>query len=100
MYKVVLSRQAKRDLEKFKRTGAVYVRKVKMLIDIVTQNPYQNPPPYEKLVGDLQRYYSRRINNQHRFVYDVLPNKKNIYDINGIPYEGIVHVLKMWTHYE
>ena len=100
MYKVLLSRQAVRDLEKLKHAGAVYTRKAKILVDIVAKNPYQNPPPYEKLVGDLQGFYSRRINEQHRFVYYVLPNKMNIINNNKMPYEGIVHVLKMWTHYE
>ena len=71
-----------------------------MLVDIVSINPYQNPPQYEKLVGNLHGFYSRRINEQHRFVYDVLPNKMNIVDENNNPYEGIVHVLKLWTHYE
>ena len=100
MYKTVLSRQAVKDLEKLKRAGAIYVKKVQGLIKIVSVNPYQNPPPYEKLVGDLQGYYSRRINEQHRFIYDVLPNTDNLKDENGTPYIGVVHVLRMWTHYE
>jgi len=73
MYKSILSKQAVKDLEKLKRAGVSYAQKAKGLVDIVSNNPYQNPPPYEKLVGDLQGYYSRRINEQHRFVYDVLP---------------------------
>ena len=100
MYKVILSRQAIKDLVKLKRAGKVYARKAKWYVDIVTENPYQNPPPYEKLIGDLQGYYSRRINEQHRFIYDVLPNKDNLKDENGTPYIGVVHVLRMWTHYE
>jgi len=100
MYKVILSRQSRKDLDKLKQAGIVYARKAKELIDIVSKNPYQNPPPYEKLVGDLQGYYSRRINEQHRFIYDVLQNIDNITDENKILYKGIVHVLRMWTHYE
>jgi Txe/YoeB family toxin of toxin-antitoxin system len=97
-YKVILSRQAEKDFEKAKKAG--YGEKVKELISIVSKNPYQTPPRYEKLVGDLQGYYSRRINEQHRFVYNVLPNTNNLKDSDGNPYKGIVHVLKMWTHYE
>jgi len=100
MYKAILTKQALKDLDKLKQAGAAYARKAKELVDIVEENPYKNPPPYEKLTGDLQGYYSRRINEQHRFVYDVLPNTQNLKDENGIPYKGIVHVLRMWTHYE
>ena len=100
MYKHILSRQAKKDLEKLKRAGPSYVRKVKWLVDIMSNNPYQNPPPYEKLVGDLQGYYSRRINEQHRLIYDILPNTDNLKDENGTPYKGVIHILRMWTHYE
>ena len=100
MYKVILSRRSIRDLENFRQAGTAYLRNIKGIIDIVSENPYQNPPPYEKLVGDLQGYYSRRINDQHRFIYDVLPNTDNIKDENEMPYKGIVHVLRMWTHYE
>ena len=100
MYKVILSKQALKDLEKLKRAGKNYAKKAKELIDVVKENPFMNPPSYEKLVGDLQGFYSRRINEQHRFVYDVLPNESNLMDDNGIAYQGIVHVLRMWTHYE
>ena len=100
MHKVIFSRQAVKDLGKLKRAGATYARKIKELAGIVAENPYQNPPPYEKLVGDLQGYYSRRINEQHRFVYDILENTDNIKDESGVTYKGIIHVLKIWTHYE
>jgi len=100
MYKVILSKQAVKDLDKLKQARAVYARKVKELIDIVSENPYQNPPSYEKLVGDLQGYYSRRINKQHRFIYDMLENSSDMKDDNGVLYKGIVHILRMWTHYE
>ena len=100
MYKVILSRQALKDLGKLKRAGATYARKAKALVGVVEENPYKNPPPYKKLVGDLQGYYSRRINDQHRFIYDVLPNADNLTDASEAPYDGIVHILSMWTHYE
>lgn len=62
--------------------------KAKKLIDIIKENSYQNPPPYEKLTGDLKDYYSRRINIQHRLVYQVIEKEKT------------VRILSMWTHYE
>ena len=98
MFKVILSRQASKDFERIKQ--AELGNKVKKLIEIVTLNPFQTPPKYEKLLGDLRGYYSRHINNQHRFIYDVLPNTNNLTDENNKPYKGIVHVLRMWTHYE
>ena len=100
MYKVVLSSQAVKDLDMLKKAGVIYVKKAHELIGIVEENPYKTPPPFEKLSGKLQGYCSRRINNQHRFVYDILPNTNNDNDENGEPYKGIVHVLRMWTHYE
>ena len=100
MYKVILSKQAVKDWEKLKSAGKSYAKKAKELIDMVKDNPWMNPPSYEKLVGDLQGFYSRRINDQHRFVYAVLPNDGNVVDDQGIAYQGVVHVLKMWTHYE
>lgn len=86
MYKVILSRQALKDLEKLKAAGLS--GKARQLAEIVGNNPFQNPPPYEKLVGDLAGFYSRRINVKHRFVYTVEQQEK------------VVHVLSMWTHYE
>ena len=62
--------------------------KVKALLEVIKENPYKNPPSYEKLVGDFSGMYSRRINNQHRLVYKVSEEKKQ------------VAVLSMWTHYE
>ena len=70
------------------------------LLCVIKKNPYQNPPAYEKLKGDFRGSYSRRINRQHRIVYDVLPNIENIKDENGVPYTGIVKIIRMWTHYE
>lgn len=62
--------------------------KAQVLLDLLERDPFQNPPPYEKLVGDLNGAYSRRINIQHRLVYEVFPKVKT------------VRILRMWTHYE
>lgn len=86
MYKVVLTKQALKDLDKLKSTHLS--QKAKGLVDIIKENPYQNPPAYEKLVGNLDGCYSRRINIQHRLVYEVLEEEKAI------------KILRMWTHYE
>jgi len=80
---------AKHALKDAKKLSAAWLReKAQALLDVLAQDPFQNPPPYEKLVGDLEGAYSRRINIQHRIVYEVF--KK----------ERIVRVLRMWTHYE
>ena len=86
MYRVVLTKQAMKDLPKLK--AARLADKAQTLLAIIEQDPYQNPPPYEKLLGKLKGYYSRRINYQHRLVYEVDENEKK------------VRVLSMWTHYE
>jgi Txe/YoeB family toxin of toxin-antitoxin system len=98
VYRAILSRQAQKDLDRLKRAGLG--GKAKKLVDIIEENPYKTPPRYEKLTGDLQGYYSRRINDQHRFVYDVKPNIENLKDSDGKLYKGIIHILRMWTHYE
>ncbi len=85
-WRVVFTRQAQKDAKKLSATGLK--EKAKKLIEILRDNPYQVPPPYEKLLGDLAGAYSRRINIQHRLVYQVLNDEK------------IVKVLRMWTHYE
>ena len=64
---------------------------------MIKENPYQNPPPYEGLLGNLQGLYSRRINIQHRLVYEVYNEP---FEENGIKYDGTVKVIRMWTHYE
>ena len=71
-----------------------------LTFSIIKNNPYQNPPAYEKLQGDLKGLYSRRINKQHRILYGVLPNTENLLDENDVPYKGIVKIIRMWTHYE
>ncbi|MDF7825339.1 Txe/YoeB family addiction module toxin [Pontiellaceae bacterium B12227] len=83
---IVYTNQAKRDAKKLSRSG--FKPQAQKLLNILKENPYQNPPPYEKLVGDLSGAYSRRINIQHRLVYEVLE------DIHT------VKVIRMWSHYE
>ena len=81
---VVFTKQAQKDAQKL----AALKAKAQELLAVIKDNPFQNPPPYEKLVGDLSGAYSRRINIQHRLVYEVLPEQQ------------IVKVLRMWPHYE
>lgn len=78
--------QAQKDAKKLSAAGLK--KKAQTLLEILEKNPYQNPPPYEKLVGDLAGAYSRRINVQHRLVYQVLKDKR------------VVKVIRLWTHYE
>jgi Txe/YoeB family toxin of toxin-antitoxin system len=82
----VYTKQAQKDAQKLSAAGLK--NKAQELLQIIEANPYQNPPPYEKLVGDLSGAYSRRINIQHRLVYQVLSEEK------------IIKVLRLWTHYE
>ncbi len=98
MYLVKISPQAEKDKKLLKAAGLQ--DKAKNLLNIIAVNPFQNPPRYEKLIGNLRGNYSRRINIQHRLVYDVIGNIQNIIDTNGNPYEGIVRVKTMWGHYE
>lgn len=85
-WRVVFTKQAQKDARNLSSSGLK--DKAQALLAIVSQNPFQNPPPYEKLLGDLAGAYSRRINIQHRLVYEVVPS------------EHTVKVLRMWTHYE
>ena len=71
MYRVIFSKQAYKDLEKLKKAGLE--RQAKEITEILRENPYKFPPYFEKLIGNLQGYYSRRINIQHRCVYQVIP---------------------------
>jgi Txe/YoeB family toxin of toxin-antitoxin system len=98
MYDVQFDKQAVKDAILIERAGLK--PKAVKLIGIVKADPFQNPPPYEALKGDRKGAYSRRINRQHRFVYAVLPNADNLKDESGTPYEGIVKIIRMWTHYE
>lgn len=86
MYKIVYTKDSIKDIEKLK--GANLNKKVLALIEIIKNNPFQTPPPYEKLVGDLQGLYSRRINIKHRLVYQILENVQT------------VKIISMWIHYE
>ena len=86
MYTIVYTKKAAADIPKLKL--AKLDTKVKALIEILRENPYQTPPPYEKLIGDLQGAYSRRINVKHRLVYEVLE------EVNT------VKIISLWTHYE
>jgi toxin YoeB len=86
VWNLYYTKQAKKDAKKLSSSGLK--SKAKTLLAIIEENPYQNPPAYEKLVGDLEGAYSRRINIQHRLVYQVLEE------------EDAVKILRMWTHYE
>ena len=85
-WSVILSRQAVKDIKKIKRAGLAV--QTKQLLDLLKTDPFTNSPRYEILIGNLKGFYSRRINIKHRLVYSV--------DID----RHIVHVLRMWTHYE
>lgn len=85
-WKLVYTSQAKKDAKKVSRSGLK--SQAKRILAILEKNPYQNPPRYEKLVGDLTGAYSRRINIQHRLVYQILDDIRT------------VKVIRMWTHYE
>ena len=84
--RVVFTKQAQKDAKKLAAAGLR--SRAERLLDILRENPYQTPPPFEKLVGDLAGAYSRRINIQHRLVYEILDKEK------------AVKVIRMWTHYE
>lgn len=85
-WQLVYSKHAKKDARKL--TAAGLKTRAMELLDVLAADPFQNPPPCEKLVGDLAGAYSRRINIQHRLVYEVFQK------------ERVVRVLRMWTHYE
>ena len=95
MYIIRFSKQADKDKKLLK--GAGLDGKAKVLLNIIVENPFQNPPPYEGLVGNLSGYYSRRINLQHRLVYQVY-NESVVVD--GKEYDGTIKVVRMWSHYD
>ena len=97
-YKLKYTRQAEKDARLLEKAGLD--KTAAELLSIIKNNPYQNPPAYEKLQGDLKGSYSRRINKQHRILYDILPNTEGLLDENDVPYKGIVKIIRMWTHYE
>jgi Txe/YoeB family toxin of toxin-antitoxin system len=85
-WKLVYTPQAQKDAKKLARSGLR--ANAEALLEVLEENPFRRPPPYEKLLGDLSGAYSRRINIQHRLVYQVLKRGR------------VVKVLRMWTHYE
>ena len=95
MYRIIYTKQAVKDIKNLKACGLD--KKAKELIEIMKKKLFQNPPSYEKLVGTLQGYCSRRINIQHRIVFQVI-EEPNIHE--DIEYEGYVKIIRMWTHYE
>lgn len=95
MFRIVYEKQAAKDIKNLKSTGLD--KKAKELIEIIRDNPFQTPPAYEGLVGNLQGYYSRRINIQHRLVYQVYAEPITI---DGVEYQGTVKIIRMWTHYD
>lgn len=86
MYKIIFAKSASKNIPRIK--AANLADKTKNLIEIIAKNPFQNPPPYEKLVGNMSDLYSRRINLQHRLVYEVFEKEK------------IVKIVSVWSHYE
>ena len=86
MYRIVYTKQAVKDIKNLKSVRLD--GKAKKLIEVVKKNPFQNPPPYERLIGNLKQCYLRRINSQHRLVYMVYEEEK------------IVKIISMWSHYE
>jgi Txe/YoeB family toxin of toxin-antitoxin system len=85
-WRVVFTRQAQKDAKRISSAGLR--TKVEYLLEVLRDDPYRSPPPFEKLIGDLTGAYSRRINVQHRLVYEILPEART------------VKVIRMWTHYD
>lgn len=86
-YKLMITKAAQKDKEKIKQYPALK-RNVQNLLELISDNLFQNPPPYERLIGNLKQCYSRRINAQHRLVYMVYEEEKTI------------KIISMWSHYE
>ena len=86
IWRVVLTKQTLKDAKKLSAAGLR--PKAEKLLDILRKNPYQTPPPFEKLIGDLSGAYSRRINIKHRLIYQIIDDEKT------------VKVIRMWSHYE
>lgn len=85
-WKLVYTKQAQKDAKKLGSSGLK--KKALAILEILKEDPFKTPPPYEKLIGDLAGAYSRRINIQHRIVYQIIQEKK------------IIKIIRMWTHYE
>ncbi len=86
IWELLYTKQAQKDAKKL--AASKLKKKTKAILEVIEKDPYQNPPPYEKLIGDLAGAYSRRINIQHRVVYQVYED------------ERVVKVLRLWSHYE
>jgi Txe/YoeB family toxin of toxin-antitoxin system len=86
-YEIVFHKQADSDWEKIKTIPTLKKKAISLLL-LLTDNPFQYPPNFEKLCGDLKGFYSRRLNHQHRLVYEVFEKEK------------VVKIVRMWTHYE
>ena len=86
-YKLSMTKQAKADRDKIKNISALR-KKAEQLLDLIAENPYITPPDFEKLTGDLNGAYSRRLNKQHRLVYEIREDSKEII------------IIRMWTHYQ
>jgi toxin YoeB len=97
MYSILFTKQAVKDANQVERAGLK--AKAAVIIKTVRRNPFEESQGFEALKYDLSGTYSRRINRQHRFHYEVLPNTEKLEDENGELYEGIVKVISMWTHY-
>lgn len=87
-WSVRFTKQAQKDARKLAAASPALKAKAEQLLQLLTEDPFRQPPPYEALVGDLRGAFSRRLNIQHRLVYQVLPD------------ERVVKVLRLWTHYE
>ena len=98
MYIIKFSKRAEKDMKQLKEAG--FERKAKELLNIIRFNPLQSPPPFEKLSWDFSGCFSRRINVQHRLVYEILDNTENFLLPDRTPYEGVIRIVQMWTHYE
>ena len=85
-YELVYTTQARKDAKKLK--GSPLAKKARELLDVISENPFADPPPFEALIGDLKGAFSRRINLQHRLVYQVYED------------QGVVKIIRLWTHYE
>ncbi|MBE0505837.1 MAG: Txe/YoeB family addiction module toxin [Marinospirillum sp.] len=85
-WKLVYTKQAQKDAKKLASSGLK--KNAQELLTLIARDPYSKPPPFEKLIGDLSGAYSRRINIQHRLVYQVLENEK------------VIKILRLWSHYE
>ena len=95
MYRIIYTRQAAKDIRNLKSCGLD--KKTRELIEIMKKDPFQNPPAYEKLAGNLQGYCSRRINILHKIVFQIT-EEPNTHE--AIDYEGYVKIIRMCTHYE